>query len=240
MYRGGKTVAEISFKNVVKIFENKAVGLNHINLEIEKGEFVFLVGKSGVGKSTSLRLLTKEIEPTKGKIYVRERDLAEITRKELPYFRRSMGIVWQQTQLLPKKTVYENVAFALEVLETDKKKIAEDVPAALGLVNMNKKADRYPKELSGGECLRVALARAMVNNPSILIADEPTGNLDQDTAWDIMCLLDEANRCGITVVVATHALELARLMKKRIIVMRAGYVARDIPQGGVKAFHLVD
>ena len=141
MYRGGKTVAEISFKNVVKIFENKAVGLNHFNLEIEKGEFVFLVGKSGVGKSTSLRLLTKEIEPTKGKIYVRERDLAEITRKELPYFRRSMGIVWQQTQLLPKKTVYENVAFALEVLETDKKKIAEDVPAALGLVNMNKKAD---------------------------------------------------------------------------------------------------
>lgn len=215
-------MAEISFKNVVKIFENKAVGLNHFNLEIEKGEFVFLVGKSGVGKSTSLRLLTKEIEPTKGKIYVRERDLAEITRKELPYFRRSMGIVWQQTQLLPKKTVYENVAFALEVLETDKKKIAEDVPAALGLVNMNKKADRYPKELSGGECLRVALARAMVNNPSILIADEPTGNLDQDTAWDIMCLLDEANRCGITVVVATHALELARLMKKRIIVMRAG------------------
>lgn len=226
-------MAEISFQNVTKIYENKAVGLNNFNLEIEKGEFVFLVGKSGVGKSTSLKLLTKEIEPTQGKIYVMGQEVSQIARKELPYFRRKLGIVWQQTQLLPQKTVYENVAFALEVLEVEKEKIAQDVPAALGLVNMNKKADRYPKELSGGECLRVALARAMVNNPSILIADEPTGNLDDDSAWDIMCLLDEANRCGVTVVVATHALHLAKLMKKRIITMRAGYVTRDIPPGGV-------
>ncbi len=228
-------MAEISFQNVTKIYENKAVGLNNFNLEIEKGEFVFLVGKSGVGKSTSLKLLTKEIEPTQGKIYVMGQEVSQIARKELPYFRRKLGIVWQQTQLLPQKTVYENVAFALEVLEVEKEKIAKDVPAALGLVNMNKKADRYPKELSGGECLRVALARAMVNNPSILIADEPTGNLDDDSAWDIMCLLDEANRCGVTVVVATHALHLAKLMKKRIITMRAGYVTRDIPSGGITA-----
>lgn len=226
-------MAEISFQNVTKIYENKAVGLNNFNLEIEKGEFVFLVGKSGVGKSTSLKLLTKEIEPTQGKIYVMGQEVSQIARKELPYFRRNLGIVWQQTQLLPKKTVYENVAFALEVLEVEKEKIAKDVPAALGLVNMNKKADRYPKELSGGECLRVALARAMVNNPSILIADEPTGNLDDDSAWDIMCLLDEANRCGVTVVVATHALHLAKLMKKRIVAMRAGYITRDIPSGGI-------
>lgn len=229
-------MAEISFQNVTKIYENKAVGLNHFHLEIEKGEFVFLVGKSGVGKSTALKLLTKEIELTQGKISVMEQDISQITRKELPYFRRRLGIVWQQTQLLQNKTVYENVAFALEVLEIEREQIEKDVPAALGLVNMNKKADRYPKQLSGGECLRVALARAMVNNPSILIADEPTGNLDEDSAWDIMCLLDEVNRCGVTVIVATHALELARLMKKRIIVMRAGYVARDIPKGGITTF----
>ena len=221
-------MAEISFQNVVKIFENNAVGLNHFNMEMEKGEFVFLVGKSGVGKSTSLRLLTREIEPTRGKIYVREQDISTIKKKEMPYFRRSMGVVWQQTQLLPNKTVYENVSFALEVLETEKQKIANDVPAALGLVNMNKKANVYPAQLSGGERLRVALA--------ILIADEPTGNLDQDSAWDIMCLLDEANRCGVTVLVATHAIELAKLMKKRILVMRAGYVARDVPKGGIKNF----
>ncbi len=227
-------MAEISYQNVVKIFENNAVGLNHFNLNIEKGEFVFLLGKSGVGKSTSLRLLTKELEPTKGRVFVRDKDLAEISKKELPFYRRSIGVVWQQTQLLPKKTVYQNVAFALEVLETEKKIIQQNVPAALGLVNMNKKADRYPKELSGGECLKVALARAMVNNPTLLIADEPTGNLDGDSAWDIMCLLDEVNRCGVTVVVATHAIEMAKLMKKRMIVMRAGYVARDIPKGGLK------
>ena len=218
-------MAEISFQNVVKIFENNAVGLNHFNMEMEKGEFVFLVGKSGVGKSTSLRLLTREIEPTRGKIFVRGQDISTIKKKEMPYFRRSMGVVWQQTQLLPNKTVYENVSFALEVLETEKQKIANDVPAALGLVNMNKKANVYP-----------ALARALVKNPSILIADEPTANLDQDTAWDIMCLLDEANRCGVTVLVATHAIELAKLMKKRILVMRAGYVARDVPKGGIKNF----
>ena len=227
-------MTEISYQNVVKTFENNAVGLNHFNLNIELGEFVFLLGKSGVGKSTSLRLLTKELEPTKGRVLVRDKDLAEISRKELPFYRRSIGVVWQQTQLLPKKTVYQNVAFALEVLETEKKIIQQNVPAALGLVNMNKKADRYPKELSGGECLKVALARAMVNNPMILIADEPTGNLDEDSAWDIMCLLDEVNRCGVTVVVATHAIEMAKLMKKRMIVMRAGYVARDIPKGGLK------
>ena len=229
-------MAEISFQNVVKIFENNAVGLNHFNMEMEKGEFVFLVGKSGVGKSTSLRLLTREIEPTRGKIFVRGQDISTIKKKEMPYFRRSMGVVWQQTQLLPNKTVYENVSFALEVLETEKQKIANDVPAALGLVNMNKKANVYPAQLSGGEYLRVALARALVKNPSILIADEPTANLDQDTAWDIMCLLDEANRCGVTVLVATHAIELAKLMKKRILVMRAGYVARDVPKGGIKNF----
>ena len=226
-------MAEISFQNVVKIFENNAVGLNHFNLEIEKGEFIFLLGKSGAGKSTSLRLITKEIEPTKGKIFVQERDLSQLTKKELPYFRRCMGVVWQETQLLPQKTVYENVAFAMEVLEASKKEIQKDVPAALGHVNMNKKANAYPRELSGGECLRVALARALVNNPSILIADEPTGNLDYDSAWDIMCLLDEVNRCGVTVVVATHARDLVKLMKKRVIELRAGYVARDVPKGGI-------
>lgn len=225
-------MAEISFQNVTKIFENNAVGLNGFNLDIEKGEFVFLVGKSGVGKSTSLRLLAKDVEPTRGKVFVREQDLSLIKKKELPYFRRSLGILWQQRELLPKKTVYQNVAFAMEVVEADKKQIIKDVPAALGLVNMNKKADAYPNELSGGECLRVALARALVNNPTILIADEPTANLDEDSAWDIMCLLDEINRCGVTVVAATHAIELARLMKKRIIAMRAGYITRDIPKGG--------
>lgn len=224
-------MSEVLMEHVSKIFKNNMPGLRNVNLKIEKGEFVFLLGRSGAGKSTLMKLITRELEPTRGEIYVDGQRIDTIKRKDIAFLRRKMGIIKQERTLLEHKTVYENVAFALVATEQPKKVIEQSVPAALGLVGMRKKADCMPSELSGGEKFRIELARAVVNNPSILIADEPTANLDPDSAWDIMCLIDEINRCGITVIVATHAKQLVNIMKKRVVTLYHGQIIGDVKKG---------
>ena len=282
----------IEFRDVNKIYNTGTVAVKEANFKIEKGEFVFLVGTSGSGKSTLIKMILKEETPTTGKILINERDITNIKPNRIPYLRRSMGVVFQDFRLLPDKTVYENVAFAMYVVNATKKQIRRQVPIILSLVGLSKKAKRvpflrrsmgvvfqdfrllpdktvyenvafamyivkatpkhirrqvpmvlslvglsgkakmYPNELSGGEQQRVALARALVNNPSMIIADEPTGNLDPDTAGDIMNLLNEINLRGTTVVVATHAKEIVDQMKKRVIHINKGVIVKDDKKGG--------
>lgn len=222
----------IKMKKVTKIYENGAVGLRDVSLEINKGEFVFVVGSSGSGKSTFMRLLLKEIEPTSGDIIVNNTDITKLKRRQIPYYRRKVGVVFQDFRLLPSKTVYENVAFAMQVVETNPKYIRRNVPQILSMVGLGKKAKAYPNQLSGGEQQRVALARAIINRPPILLADEPTGNLDPDTAWDIMELIQEINRNGTTVVISTHAKEIVDKMQKRVIKINKGVVLNDVEGGG--------
>lgn len=224
-------MAAITFNNVTKIYENNVIGLNNITINIQKGEFVFILGKSGSGKSTFLNLITRQIEPTSGKITVEDVNISEIPKKKVPFFRRNFGIVYQETSLLPNKNVYDNIAFAMIATEKPTSLIKKSVPIALGTVGMRKKAACYPWELSGGELFRVGLARAIVNNPSIIIADEPTANLDPDMSWDIMCLLDELNRKGVTVLVATHAKELVNIMRKRVVTFYNGKMIGDVKNG---------
>jgi cell division transport system ATP-binding protein len=222
----------IEFDDITKIYENGAVGLSRVSFKIEKGEFVFVVGQSGSGKSSFLRLLRKEIEPTEGRLILNDKDITHMKHKEIPYLRRTLGVVFQDFRLLPNKTVYENVAFAMQVVEATPKEIRRNVPMVLSLVGLEKKARAYPSQLSGGEQQRVALARAIINNPPILLADEPTGNLDPETAWDIMKLLNDINHRGTTIVVATHARDIVNTMKKRVITLHSGRLARDIEVGG--------
>lgn len=222
----------IKMEKVTKIYENGAVGLSDVSLEINKGEFVFVVGSSGSGKSTFMRLLLKEIEPTSGDIIVNNTDITKLKRRQIPYYRRKVGVVFQDFRLLPSKTVYENVAFAMQVVETNPKYIRRNVPQILSMVGLGKKAKAYPNQLSGGEQQRVALARAIINRPPILLADEPTGNLDPDTAWDIMELIQEINRNGTTVVISTHAKEIVDKMQKRVIKINKGVVLNDVEGGG--------
>ncbi len=222
----------ISLKNVSKIYENGTVALNDISLEIEKGEFVFIVGSSGSGKSTLIKMLLKETDPSKGSIKIDSTDVTNLRRKEIPYLRRKIGVVFQDFRLLPSKTVYENVAFAMQVVEASPKSIRRSVPTILSMVGLNKKIKAYPNQLSGGEQQRVALARAMVNRPPILLADEPTGNLDPETAWEIMGLLKDINLRGTTVVIATHAKDIVNEMKQRVITLQKGTILRDIKEGG--------
>jgi cell division transport system ATP-binding protein len=203
-----------------------------MNLEINKGEFVFVVGSSGSGKSTFIRLLLKEVEPTSGKIIINDTDITNLKRRKLPYLRRKIGIVFQDFRLLPSKTVYENVAFAMQVVETNPRVIRRTVPQVLSMVGLGKKADAYPNQLSGGEQQRVAIARAIVNKPPILLADEPTGNLDPDTAWEIMDLISEINLAGTTVIISTHAKDIVDKMKKRVVTINKGVVLRDVEGGG--------
>ena len=219
-------------EKVTKIYENGAVGFRDVSLEINKGEFVFVVGSSGSGKSTFMRLLLKEIEPTSGDIIVNNTDITKLKRRQIPYYRRKVGVVFQDFRLLPSKTVYENVAFAMQVVETNPKYIRRNVPQILSMVGLGKKAKAYPNQLSGGEQQRVALARAIINRPPILLADEPTGNLDPDTAWDIMELIQEINRNGTTVVISTHAKEIVDKMQKRVIKINKGVVLNDVEGGG--------
>lgn len=219
-------------EKVTKRYENGAVGLRDVSLEINKGEFVFVVGSSGSGKSTFMRLLLKEIEPTSGDIIVNNTDITKLKRRQIPYYRRKVGVVFQDFRLLPSKTVYENVAFAMQVVETNPKYIRRNVPQILSMVGLGKKAKAYPNQLSGGEQQRVALARAIINRPPILLADEPTGNLDPDTAWDIMELIQEINRNGTTVVISTHAKEIVDKMQKRVIKINKGVVLNDVEGGG--------
>jgi len=218
--------------NVSKVYENGAEGLVGLDLFIDSGEFVFIVGSSGSGKSTFNRLLMKEIEPSGGQILVDGEDISLLKRRDLPYYRRKMGVVFQDFRLLRNKTVYENVAFAMQIVEATNREIRRTVPQVLALVGLAKKAKAYPDQLSGGEQQRTALARAIVNKPPLLIADEPTGNLDPTTAWEIMTLLEDINDRGTTVVVATHAHDIVDDMRKRVIALKDGELVRDIERGG--------
>lgn len=222
----------IELINVNKVFTDGHKVLNNVNLNIQKGEFVFMVGSSGAGKSTLIKLLLKETEPTSGTIIINEKDITKCKRREIPLLRRSIGVVFQDFRLLLEKTVYENVAFAMEVIEAPPKEIRRQVPIVLSMVGLSKKSNLYPRQLSGGEQQRVSLARAMVNGPSILIADEPTGNLDPDMSWDIMRILSEINQRGTTVLMATHDREIVNAMKKRVIAVENGTIARDERRGG--------
>lgn len=222
----------INIENVSKVYPNGSEGVENVSISIKKGEFVFFIGASGSGKSTLVKLLLKELDPTKGKIIINNMDTGVLTRNQIPKLRRNLGVVFQDFRLLPNKTVYENVAFAMQVIEAPTKLMRRNVPAVLSLVGLQKKAKDYPSQLSGGEQQRTALARAIVNNPPILICDEPTGNLDPDTAWDIMNLLEEINQRGTTVVVATHAKDIVDQMQKRVVTLRNGHVIRDVKKGG--------
>ena len=217
----------IEFRNVSKTYDTGTEAIHNANFKIDKGEFCFLVGSSGSGKSTLIKMILKEEEPSSGNIIINGKDTTFLKPSRVPYLRRSMGIVFQDFRLLPDKTVYENVAFAMYVVKATPKHIRRQVPMVLSLVGLSNKAKVYPNELSGGEQQRVALARAIVNNPSMLIADEPTGNLDPNTAWDIMELLNDINLRGTTVVVATHAKDIVDKMNKRVIRIEHGNIISD-------------
>ncbi len=221
----------IEMYGVTKIYPGGQVALKDINLKISKGEFVFVVGPSGAGKSTLIKLIFREEVPTRGQIFFAGKNITRLKHREVPYLRRRIGIVFQDFRLLPEKTVYENVAFAMEVVEASTRDIRKKVPQTLERVGLFHKANAKPSELSGGEQQRVALARALVNNPDILVADEPTGNLDPDTSWDIMNYLDDINKRGTTIIVATHARELVDTMKKRVIQLEKGSLVRDEERG---------
>ena len=222
----------IEFRNVSKTYSTGTEAVHNANFKIEKGEFAFLVGTSGSGKSTLIKMILKEENPTSGNIIINGKDTTFLKPKRVPYLRRSMGVVFQDFRLLPDKTVYENVAFAMYIVRATPKHIIRQVPMVLSLVGLSGKSKMYPNELSGGEQQRVALARALVNNPSMLIADEPTGNLDPETAWDIMTLLNDINMRGTTVVIATHAKDIVDRMKKRVIHIDKGIIDRDDKKGG--------
>ena len=221
----------IKLTDVTKVYDNGARGVDNISLNIEPGEFVFIVGSSGSGKSTMVRLLLKEVEPTAGKIIVNDTDLNSLTRKQMPAYRRKMGVVFQDFKLLRNKTVYDNVSFAMQIVKSSNRDIRRTVPQILALVGLAKKARAYPNQLSGGEQQRTALARAIVNRPPLLLCDEPTGNLDPETAWEIMYLLEDINASGTTVVVATHAKDIVDGMRKRVIGLSNGNIAKDVEKG---------
>ncbi len=220
----------IQFKNVTKKYSGNN-GLSEVNLRIDDGEFVFLVGPSGAGKTTFIKLILKETDPDKGSISFDEYEVTSLPSRMIPYYRRNIGIVFQDFRLLPRMTVYENVAFAMEAVHQKKRLIRKQVPHILNLVGISEKADCYPSELSGGEAQRVAIARAIVNNPKLLIADEPTGNLDPEKSWEIMNLLHQINLRGTTVVMVTHAKDIVDHMGRRVIQIEDGRVVRDDQSG---------
>ena len=216
----------IRFEHVTKTYRTN-IGLDDVSVDIEKGDFVFLVGPSRAGKSTFIKLILKEIDADKGNIFVNGKDVTKMSNREIPELRRKVGTVFQDFRLLPKKTVFENVAFAMEVLHKSKRQIRKQVPQVLSLVGITDKAHKYPDELSAGEQQRVAIARAIINNPMVLIADEPTGNLDPKTADEIMDLLEQINLRGTTIVMVTHAKDIVDRMKKRVIAIDKGRIVRD-------------
>ena len=222
----------IEFRNVSKVYNKNVKALTNVNINIDKGEFVFLVGPSGAGKSTFIKMLLKEVEPSTGNIVMGNEDLSKIKRRQIPYHRRKIGMVFQDFRLIPTLNVYENVAFAMRVVGASPKGIRKRVPMVLSLVGLSNKYKMFPTELSGGEQQRVSIARAIVNNPKVLIADEPTGNLDPETAKEIMELIDDINKAGTTVVMATHAKEIVSSMKKRVIAIDKGEVVSDVQKGG--------
>ena len=217
----------ITFDNVTKLYKKDNVGLENASIHIDQGDFVFLVGPSGAGKSTFIKLILKEIDADSGSIFVNGKDVTKMSNREIPELRKNIGIVFQDFRLLPKKTVFENVAFAMEIFHCSKKQIKNRVPQALEMVGVESKADKYPDELSAGEQQRVAIARAIINKPNLLIADEPTGNLDPVTAEGIMEVLERINDTGTTVVMVTHAKEIVDRMKKRVVAIESGHIVRD-------------
>jgi cell division transport system ATP-binding protein len=221
----------IDFKNVTKVYNNNVLALSNLNIQIDKGEFVFLVGPSGAGKSTFIKMLLKEIDPTAGTVIVGGTDLTKLTHKEIPYYRRKIGVVFQDFRLIPTLNIFENVAFALRVIGASEREIQKKVPMVLSMVGLSKKRNAFPHELSGGEQQRVSIARSIVNSPSLLIADEPTGNLDPETSLEIMDIISDINRAGTTIVMATHAKDIVDTMKKRVIAIEKGTIARDEERG---------
>ncbi len=217
----------IKFVNIKKIYEGNYVALDNVNLEIKQGEFVSLVGTSGAGKSTLLRMLTREMRPTSGKVLVEGVDLAELEDKEIPMLRRKIGTVYQDFKLLSRKTAFENVAFALEVSGEAEHDIAIDVPEILGVVGLGDKFNNFPHQLSGGEKQRLAIARAMIHRPKIILADEPTGNLDLVNSYDVLKLLEKINELGTTVILATHDDKIVNAVGKRVVTMDKGRIVRD-------------
>lgn len=221
----------IELEGVSKAYSTGSPALKNVSLKINKGEFVFIVGNSGSGKSTLIKLLLKELEPTSGKIVVNGKEIGKLKRKKIPEYRRNIGVVFQDFRLLKDRNIYDNIAFAQRVIETPTKVIKRRVPAMLSLVGLSEKYRSFPKELSGGEQQRVAMARAIVNNPAIMLADEPTGNLDPKNSWEIMKLLEEINKRGTTVVVVTHNREIVDAMNKRVITMHKGEIVSDEEKG---------
>ncbi len=222
----------IKLEHVSKAYSAGIPALNDVSLEIEDGEFVFIVGDSGSGKSTLIKLLLKELEPTEGTIMIGGKNLGRIRRRQIPRFRRNVGVVFQDFRLLKELNVYENVAFAQRVVGESNRRVRKRVPQMLSEVGLAAKYKSYPKQLSGGEQQRVAIARALINQPSVLLADEPTGNLDNNNAWEVMKLLEEINEKGTTVLVVTHNMEIVKVMKKRVIAIKKGVVVSDSKQGG--------
>ena len=222
----------IALDDVSKQYQTGVDALKHVTLQIENGEFVFIVGKSGSGKSTFIKLLLKELDPTSGKLYIAGRLVNKLKRKQVPLYRRNIGVVFQDFRLLKDRTVFENIAFAQRIIGRSKREMIRNVTTMLTIVGLTDKADAYPNELSGGEQQRVAIARALVNQPTILLADEPTGNLDPQNAWEIMMLLQEVNKMGTTVVVVTHNNDIVDVMQKRVVTLGEGTVVRDDKKGG--------
>ncbi|MFK7694732.1 cell division ATP-binding protein FtsE [Paenibacillus sp. HJGM_3] len=221
----------IEMQDVWKTYPDGTQALRGVSVKIDPSEFVYVVGPSGAGKSTFMKLIYREERPTQGHIFVNGFNLDRLKPRKIPYVRRNIGVIFQDFKLLPKLTVYENVAFAMEVVEAPKKLIKKRALDVLELVRLRGKADSYPTQLSGGEQQRVAIARAVVNNPSVIIADEPTGNLDPDNSWDIMKLLEEINFRGATIVMATHNREIVNTMRKRVLAVEHGLIARDELRG---------
>ena len=221
----------IQMKDISKTYENGTVALERVNVEIGKGEFVFIVGASGAGKSTFIRLLFREVLPSSGTLIVNGHDVVNMPKSEVPYLRRGLGVIFQDYRLLPDKTVAENVAFAMQVIEAPRRKIQHSVNAVLDIVGLRDKYKNFPSQLSGGEQQRVAIARAIVNNPALVIADEPTGNLDPETSWEIMDIFKRINASGTTIVMATHDKYIVDTMKRRVIAIEDGKIVRDEAQG---------
>lgn len=227
-----KVIPIIAMDHISKQYSTGVEALHDVSIRINKGEFVFIVGKSGSGKSTFIKLLLKELDPTEGRLFVGGRQVTHLKRKQISLYRRKIGVVFQDFRLLKNKTVYENIAFAQQIIGMTKREIAINVPIMLEMVDLEEKGHMYPHELSGGEQQRVAIARALINKPTILLADEPTGNLDPKTAWDIMMLLQEVNKMGTTVVVVTHNNDVVDIMQKRVVSLENGILVRDEKKGG--------
>lgn len=221
----------ITMQGVSKVYTNGSVALSNVTVNIDKGEFIFLVGPSGAGKSTFTKLIFREILPTQGKIIVNGRNVTEMSLKEVPYLRRTLGIVFQDYRLLPNESVHDNVAFAMHVVEASHREIQRRVNHVLDLVGLRSKSRAYPAQLSGGEQQRVVIARAIVNSPTVVIADEPTGNLDPETSWDIMKIFDRINKSGTTIIMATHDRNIVDAMHKRVLALEKGRIVRDEAKG---------